>query len=66
VAIDADEHDPEALAVLRQLCGSSDSRLAAAEAVALRAVAVRRQFWDGIQRALLASGPGRYAMPRAA
>lgn len=52
VAMDGDDHGPKALAMLRQLCGHSPSALPAAQAVAFRAVNARRQFWDGIHRAL--------------
>jgi hypothetical protein len=53
IAMDGDDHGPGALAMLRTLCGRSPSRLQAAQAMADRAVAARRQFWDGIHRALV-------------
>ncbi|MCT0224411.1 DUF3050 domain-containing protein [Synechococcus sp. CS-1328] len=53
IAMDGDDHGPGALAMLSALCGCSPSRLQTAQAMADRAVAARRQFWDGIHRALV-------------
>ncbi|MCP9800133.1 DUF3050 domain-containing protein [Synechococcus sp. RedBA-s] len=39
--------------MLSTLCGRSPSRLQAVQSMADRAVAARREFWDGIHRALV-------------
>ncbi|MDM7937480.1 MAG: hypothetical protein QUV06_08495 [Cyanobium sp. CZS 48M] len=39
--------------MLSTLCGRSPSRIQPAQSMADRVVAARRQFWDGLHRALV-------------
>lgn len=52
IDLDGDDHGPGSLAMVGELCGQSPFRLEIANVMAHRAVEARRQFWDGIHRAL--------------
>lgn len=53
IALDGEEHGPAALAMLEALGGAAPAGRWRSEAIARRAVAARREFWDGIHAALL-------------
>ena len=48
VHLDADEHGPMALNLLRSICGADAGHWAGATAAAQRALAARGQLWDGV------------------
>ena len=50
--LDADKHGPLAIQLLNELCDGSPQKQADAVAVVEKALAVRLEFWNGIQAAL--------------
>lgn len=61
--LDGDEHGPKALQMLRELCGSDETRWEEATRAALDALDARLHLWDGISQALAAaSSHSRLAM----
>jgi hypothetical protein len=55
IALDGDHHGPMSMRMLELLCDGDETKIAEAEAAALRAIKARITFWDGVLSAIEAS-----------